>query len=84
MVVPFGFSVGDFIAPGTLASDVYKSCKGIPGSFNDISGEVLSLHAVLKEADETILSSPLSLWPQSQERLKRIDGCQRALSDLQA
>ena len=85
MVVPFGFSVGDFIAVSTLAWDIYESCKDTPGSFKDISDEVLSLHAVLKEADETILSSPLSLSPQSQERLKRIyDGCQRALSDLQA
>ena len=83
MVVPFGFGLGDFIAVGTLAWDVSNSCKGIPNGFNDISDEVLSLHAVLKEADETILKSPLS--PQSQERLKRIyDGCQRTLSDLQA
>ena len=82
MVVP-PFGAGDIVAVGTLAWNVYKSCKDAPGSFNDISNEVLSLHAVLKEADETILKTPLP--PQSQARLKTIcDGCQSVLSDLQA
>ena len=80
-MAPIG--AGDIVAVGTLAWNVYKSCKGAPGSFNDISNEVLSLHAVLKEADETIFKSPLP--PQSQARLKTIyEGCQSVLSDLQA
>ena len=75
--------VGDVVAVGTLAWNVYKSCKGAPGSFSNISNEVLSLHVVLKEVDETFLKSPLP--PQSQKRLKTIcDGCQNVLSDLQA
>ena len=83
MVVPYGFGVGDFAAVGTLAWSVYKSCRAAPNSFNNISIEVLSLHAVLKEADETIFRSPLS--PESQARLKTIgDGCQCVLGDLQA
>ena len=83
MGLPYGFSVGDFVTVGTLAWNVYKSCKAAPGSFSNISNEVLSLHAVLKEADETISKSPL--LPKSQARLKTIgDGCQCVLSDLQA
>ncbi len=83
MVGPYGFGVGDFVAVGTLAWNVYKSCRAAPGSFSNISIEVLSLHAVLKEADETIFKSPLP--PQSQARLKTIgDGCQCVLGDLQA
>lgn len=83
MVVPIGFGVGDFVAVGTLAWNVYKSCKAAPGSFSNISNEVLSLHAVLKEADETIFKSPL--LPESRARLKTIgDGCQDVLGDLQA
>lgn len=82
MVVP-PFGAGDIVAVGTLAWNVYKSCKDAPDSFKDISNEVLSLHAVLKEADETIFKSPLP--PQSQARLKTIyEGCQSVLSDLQA
>jgi hypothetical protein len=76
-----GYGVGDFIAVGTLAWNVYKSCKGAPESFGNISSEVLSLHAVLKEAEETVFAQPLS--PQKQERFKPVgDGCRRVLEDL--
>jgi hypothetical protein len=77
----FGYSAGDFITIGTLAWGVYKSCKGAPESFGDISLEVLSLHAVLKEAEETIFVQPL--LPTRQERLRAVgDGCYRVLKDL--
>ena len=83
MPVPYGFGVGDFVAVGTLAWNIYKSCKAAPVSFSNISNKVLSLHAVLKEADKTISRSPLS--PKSQARLNTIsDRCQSVLSDLQA
>jgi hypothetical protein len=81
MSPPFGFGVGDFIAIGTLAWNVHKSCKNAPESFNNIASEVLSLHAVLKEAEETILTQPLP--PKKQERLKVVgDGCRSVLEDL--
>ena len=64
----FGYGVGDFIAIGALAWNIYKSCKGAPESFGNISFEVLSLHAVLKEAEETVFARPLS--PTKQEYLK--------------
>ena len=83
MPVPFGFSVGDFMAVGTLAWNVYKSCKAAPKGFSDISNEVLLLHAVLKETEETIFRSPST--PESQERLMTVgDGCRCVLNDLQA
>jgi hypothetical protein len=77
----FGYGVGDFITIGALAWNVYKSCKGAPESFGNISFEVLSLHAVLKEAEETVFAQPL--LPTKQERLKAVgDGCYRVLKDL--
>jgi hypothetical protein len=77
----FGYGVGDFISLGTLAWRVYKSCKGAPEAFGDISLEVLSLQAVLKEAEETVFAQPLS--PAKQERLKTVgDGCHHVLTDL--
>ena len=76
-----GYSVGDFVAVGTLAWSVYRSCKGAPESFGDISSEVLSLHAVLKEAEEDIFVWPLS--STKQEHLKVVgDGCYHVLKDL--
>ncbi len=56
----FGYSVGDCIVVGTLAWKVYKATKGAPDAFQKIHVEVLSLHAVLKEAEETVCKSPQS------------------------
>ena len=81
MSVPYGFSVGDFVAIGTLAWNVYNSCKAAPESFGNISSEVLSFHAVIKETEETIFREPLS-----DDRLARLkvisDGCESVLKDL--
>ncbi|KAH7407613.1 ankyrin repeat-containing domain protein [Cadophora sp. MPI-SDFR-AT-0126] len=79
----FGFGVGDFIAVGKLAWSVYKSCKDAPESFNNISAEVLSLHAVLKEVEEALVEEPLT--ESKQRSLTTIsNGCQSVLEDLQA
>jgi hypothetical protein len=79
----FGFSVGDFIAVGQLGWQVYKSCRDAPESFKNISSEVLSLHAVIKEAVEIL--SGCSLPRSKQERLTVImSGCQDVLQDLQS
>lgn len=99
MPVPYGFGVGDFVAVGTLAWSVYKSCKfqphsgcqpskmcagkAAPASFDNISMEVISLHAVLKECEETVFDRPLQ--PTRAERLSVIkDGCDKVLVDLQS
>src|SRR5947209_459240 len=78
----FGYSIGDFVTIGNLAWNVYKSCKRAPESFGNISQEVLSLHAVLKETEETVFVQPLS--PTRQANLITVgDGCYRVLEDLQ-
>jgi hypothetical protein len=77
----YGYGVGDFIAIGTLAWKVYKSCKRVPEAFGHIFSEVLALHAVMKEAEETVFAQPLP--PASQESLRAVgDGCHRVLQDL--
>lgn len=82
MVVPYGFGVGDFIAVGTLAWQVFKATKSAPDSFQRIYIEVLSLRAVLKEAEEFMFKSLLQ--PQWQKRLEAIaNGCASVLTDLQ-
>ncbi|KAL9628492.1 MAG: hypothetical protein Q9204_005852, partial [Flavoplaca sp. TL-2023a] len=83
----FGFGVGDFIAVGTLAwkvyKNVYKAAKDAPESFQKVHHDVLSLHAVLKEAGEIVFDQPISL--QRQQSLQTIaDGCTSVLSDLEA
>ncbi|KAL8990426.1 MAG: hypothetical protein Q9177_000913 [Variospora cf. flavescens] len=76
------FGVGDFLALGQLAWSVYKSCKDAAGSFQDISLEVLSLHAVIKEFEDNLQGSTL---PSSQRTgLESVaEGCRNVLKDLQ-
>ena len=78
----FGFGVGDFVQLGQLAWTVYKACKEAPESFGNISQEVLSLHAVLREVDESIASHDLT---QTQKiGLKTVGGgCHSVLTDLE-
>jgi hypothetical protein len=76
-----GCSPGDFVSVSALAWTVYKSCKDAPESFSNISLEVLSLHAVLKEGDEVLTAQSFSL-----DRKSRLDtvlnGCSGVLEDL--
>jgi hypothetical protein len=50
----FGFGVSDFVALGTLAWQVYRSCRDAPENFGNVSQDVLSLHAVLREVEEDL------------------------------
>ncbi|KAE8449651.1 hypothetical protein EG329_007981 [Mollisiaceae sp. DMI_Dod_QoI] len=43
----FGFGVGDFIAVGKLTFDLWRSMKGAPGDFDEISRELGSFYIVL-------------------------------------
>ncbi|KAH0541665.1 hypothetical protein FGG08_003896 [Glutinoglossum americanum] len=79
----FGYSVSDFITLGSLAWNVYKACKAAPESFGNISLEILSLHAVLKEVEEIVFVRPLA--SERQASLKVVgDGCYSVLNDLQS
>ncbi|KAH0564724.1 hypothetical protein GP486_001886 [Trichoglossum hirsutum] len=79
----FGYSVGDVAFLGQLAWKAYRSCKDAPGSFENISHEILSLHALLKEIEENFSAETLS--STSQARLKTIgDGCYNVLEELQS
>ncbi|KAI9774257.1 MAG: hypothetical protein M1840_004151 [Geoglossum simile] len=79
----FGYSVGDIVLLGQLAWKAYRSCKDAPGSFKNISHEVLSLHALLKEIEENLSVETLSSARQA--RLEIIgDGCHSVLEELQS
>ncbi|OJD14011.1 hypothetical protein AJ78_05601 [Emergomyces pasteurianus Ep9510] len=96
----FGYSVTDLVSLTTLSWKLYKSCKSAPSSFASLSSEVLSLHAVLKEAEEILFpegqshdgcatgksaAESSSLSPSAQENLRVVaDGCNGVLVDLQS
>ena len=76
-----GYSVGDFVLLGQLAWTVFKSCKGAPESFANISYEVLSLHAVIKEFGDNLKEGNPA--PSQLASLRHVaGGCQRVLDDL--
>jgi hypothetical protein len=77
----FGWSASDFVTLTKLAWKTYKSCKDAPDSFSGVSQEALSLHAVLKETEEVLAESQLSV--SEGKRLKVItDGCTNVLKEL--
>ncbi|KAI9780749.1 MAG: hypothetical protein M1839_006536 [Geoglossum umbratile] len=79
----FGYGVGDILSLEQLAWKAYRSCKDAPESFKNISQEVLSLHALLKEIQENLSTETLSSTRQA--RLKIIgDGCHDVLEELQS
>ncbi|KAH0553008.1 hypothetical protein GP486_006796 [Trichoglossum hirsutum] len=65
-----------------LAWETYWSYKNAPESFKSISGEILSLHNLLKENEEILFPQHLSL--KRRAHLKTIiDGCRDILKELQ-
>jgi len=79
----FGFSIGDFATLGTLAWQMYKLCRDSPESFKNISQEVLSLQAVLKEVEETLEDHPPSQL-KGRSLATILKGCHYVLNDLQS
>jgi ankyrin repeat protein len=77
----FGVSIGDFIAIGSLTWNLYRNCRSAPESFGNIHAELLSFHALVKEAEETIFAR--SIPTDRAQRLKVVtDGCNKVLGDL--
>jgi len=82
MAVSYDFGASDFVAIGTLAWQVFRATKAPLCPSEEYILKIFSLHAVQREAEETILRSPLP--PERQTRLKFIaDGCSSVLVDLE-
>ena len=78
----FGVGVGDFFAVGKLCWNVYTMCKDSPGNYKQLSGEVSSLYAVIRETE--LLLSKQGLSPEQQARLATCrQGCEAVLKDLE-
>jgi hypothetical protein len=78
----FGYGVGDIIGLGCLAWNVYQACKDVPARFGQLTQEVLSLHAVIKEVQEAIWEEDLSL-PRRCGLQVVMNGCRSVLEDLE-
>ncbi|KAL8749301.1 MAG: hypothetical protein Q9199_007769 [Rusavskia elegans] len=82
----FGFAVGDFIAAGTLAWNVYRSCKGMRKEFAEVGREARAAHTVVKELVEEAKDEQSVLnrrgAARTQELLSLVSGLQKALEDF--
>ncbi len=82
----FGFAVGDFIAAGTLAWNVYRSCKGMRKEFAEVGREARAAHTVAKELVEEAKDEQSVLnrrgAARTQELLSLVGGLQKALEDF--
>lgn len=78
----FGFSISDFVTVPAFAWKVYTSCKESSQSYKDLSGEVCSLHIVLREVEEYVSRYPLE--GDGERRLLEVGkGCHDVLKDLE-
>ena len=78
----FGFGVGDIVTISALAWKVFKSCKDASEDFKNLSGEVVSLHVVLKETEDLVSEHEMNRDQATQ--LKHLAaGCQKVLEDLE-
>lgn len=77
----FGFSAGDFLVVGQLCWKVYKKCKDSPGNYAELSGEVSTLYAVMKETEELLSQQNLSADQEAKLRPCQ-QGCDKVLKDF--
>lgn len=79
----FGVSFGDIVLASSLAWRVYKACKDSGESFQRLSGDVASLHVVLKETED-YLGEFSDLDTSRVNRLQILtDGCCDTLRDME-
>jgi len=80
----FGFSVGDIITVSKFAFKIYRACKDSATDFQTISGEVISLHIVLKETKH-LTAECGKLDAEREADLVQIgNGCREVLEDLES
>jgi hypothetical protein len=80
----FGVGVGDIALVARSAWTLYKACKESSEDFARLSGELMSLHAVLTETEDFLHENP-RLDASRRHRLELLcDNCRVTLNDLEA
>ncbi|KAH7305775.1 hypothetical protein B0I35DRAFT_516059 [Stachybotrys elegans] len=79
-----GVGVGDVLLVSKLAWNLYKSYKDASDDFKEVSLDLMSLHAVLRETEDYLQEHS----DLAQSRLNRLqmlcDGCKPVLAELEA
>lgn len=80
----FGVGVGDVILVSSLAWKLYKACKDSSEEFQQVSMDLMSLHAVLRETED-YLQEHSDLPASRVNRLQILcNGCNPVLTELEA
>ncbi|KAK4695981.1 hypothetical protein P7C71_g1863, partial [Lecanoromycetidae sp. Uapishka_2] len=84
----FGFSPGDIILIVKLAHKTIQGCRKARGEYDELSYELLSLHAVLQRLDQEV-KKPESAMNRADESSKEeirhiLEGCGKVLKSLES
>jgi hypothetical protein len=79
----FGFSVGDFVALGTLAFSIYQRCHDGPDEFQALSVELANLRNVVDLVSLNLADRELNAVQQTYLKQLR-GGCQEMLEEVEA
>ncbi|CAI6292946.1 unnamed protein product [Periconia digitata] len=81
----FGFAIGDFIAVGDKAWDLYQKCKSAKGDYETLDDHVRILHDVLKEVNAFVSEGDI---PEVQNERSSLvaarENCRATLKELDA
>jgi hypothetical protein len=69
----FGFGVGDFLTVSKLAFDLWRSMKGAPGDFNEISRELGSFYIILHGLQDQIQDKASLLNRRGEDRKQELE-----------
>ncbi|KAL8783532.1 MAG: hypothetical protein Q9213_004578 [Squamulea squamosa] len=82
----FGIAIGDFIATGTLAWNIYRSCKGMKKEFEEVAREAKAAHTVIKELIDEVGDDQSTLQrceaTKKQDLVDLVSGLRKALEDF--
>ncbi|KAF8417400.1 hypothetical protein EV426DRAFT_376691 [Tirmania nivea] len=67
--------VGDFVGVGTLVWKIYNAYAGAPEQFRNFSGEILSLHVVVRKIEDQLGMSGSEGGANSNAGPSRLPGC---------
>ncbi|KAF8543319.1 hypothetical protein BDD12DRAFT_820835 [Trichophaea hybrida] len=77
MTVPFGFSIGDFIAVGDLAWRLYRQCylvaRNAPQEFQILTKELGTLHTTVKILHEEVANPDSVLVKSGEDRIRMVN-----------
>ncbi|KAF8249029.1 ankyrin [Wilcoxina mikolae CBS 423.85] len=77
MTVPFGFSIGDFIAVGDLALRLYRQCylvaRNAPHEFQILTKELGTLHTTVLVLREEVVDPDSVLVKSGEDRIRMVN-----------